>query len=74
MHLVAGTASDNTADKLGRGRMRPMKGVSNGNSKLTDTEVAEIRRLYVRGNGKMLAKRYGVSATQISNIVNNKQR
>ena len=72
-HLEIGTNADNTRDRHTRGR--DAKGSKNGNSKLTETEVIAIRRDYrghCRQNGaRPMAKKYGVSVSLISQIVNN---
>ena len=63
-------------DKVTKGRCYTgnQKGQSNGNSKLTDTLVKEIRLLYNSGSYTtvQLGKKYGVTRSTISYIVNNK--
>ena len=57
----------------------PCGGVSyrehNGNHKLTEHDVDEIRKLYIPNSpifgGRALARKYGVGATTIWNILNN---
>ena len=53
-----------------------MQGENNGNSKLTDIEVLEIRLKYQSGEYtyKKLAKLYNVSIPLICNIINKKAR
>lgn len=55
------------------GLKKPVGGVLNGNAKLTNQQVQEIRRMYVRyskTNGTVaLAKKYGVTNAVISRIV-----
>lgn len=41
--------------------------------KLTRKKVAIIRRIYKRGNGRILAKEFGVSPAVISEVVNGKR-
>lgn len=41
--------------------------------KLTRTKVADIRARYVRGNGRYLAREYGVTPAVISEVVNKKR-
>jgi len=48
---------------------RIAKGSSNGNSRLTEEQVAEIKRRYVRGQGAALAREFGVDKTIVSNIM-----
>lgn len=77
-HLFIGTQLDNIKDRDEKGRQVAPKGEENGNCKLSDDQVAEIRRRYQYGsriNGTVaLAKEFGASQPQISNIVLNKQR
>jgi hypothetical protein len=70
-HLFVGTAADNIADMMRKGRHRSgaMLGEANHFSKLTTAEVEEIRaapRFY--GSGRALAEKYGVSEATICNI------
>lgn len=72
-HLRAGTQSDNMSECYERGRssIKPisLKGEKNGASKLTEKEVIEIRRLIKSGRTqKAVAKQFGVSQSQVSNI------
>lgn len=75
-HLFLGTPHDNQADKIAKGRAndaaKARPGKYNGNSKLTDEAVRDIRRRVVigkagghngcyRGNTRDIAKEYGVS-------------
>lgn len=68
-HLFLGTDADNTADKVAKGRH---------GGKLTPEQVREIKRELLENQGKYgfqteLARRYGVSDTQISSITKGKQ-
>lgn len=73
-HLFLGTTQDNTADRHEKGR--DASGQKNGNAKLTDDEVTEIRQRYEGKYGQLtrLAEEYAVSVDQIRNIVRGKQR
>lgn len=64
-HLFLGTDADNVADKIKKGRLRwgISVGESHGESKLTDTQVLEIRKS--PDSGRALAKRYNVSQATI---------
>lgn len=77
-HLFLGTQLDNIKDRDTKGRQVAPKGEQNGNCVLSDEQVAEIRRRYEYGsrtNGTVaLAREFGASQPQISNIVLNKQR
>lgn len=71
-HLFEGTIRENTDDKMRKGRWGggPPRGERNGNAKLTESSVLEIRRKYARGHvlQAQLAKAYSVSRSLISNI------
>jgi hypothetical protein len=78
-HLWLGTNADNVADRVAKGRTGDHAGEANPAAKLTRTQVEDIRRRYVRGRGpydpgtsKELADRYGVTRTQILDIVRGK--
>jgi hypothetical protein len=70
-HLEIGTSADNTMDR--HVRDRDAKGSRNGNAKLTESMVKEIRAIYKprqRGCGhKDLAIKYQVSKSLIGQIV-----
>lgn len=70
-HLELGTSADNTQDRHVRGR--DAKGSCNGNSKLTEDHVKEIRSMYKpwsrNFDRKTLANKYKVSVSLISQIV-----
>lgn len=81
-HLIVGTARDNTADMLSRGRSitgdahwtrrapERMRGTRNAAAKLTDDQVRDIRQQYAGGARQVdLASQFGVSQTLISQIV-----
>lgn len=78
-HLFLGTPDDNMKDmaKKGRGRGPNASGELNPRSKLSNSKVQEIRKLYKpRTEGldqKSLAEKYGISKSQISNIVSFKR-
>lgn len=68
-HLFLGTHIDNMNDREQKGRST--FGVKNGNAKLTEEKVKEIRVLNLsRGE---IAERYGVSQVQIGRIRSGKQ-
>lgn len=72
-NLAWGTAKENSADQVLHGT-DPV-GERAGNSRLTEAEVLDIRRLYRREYGMLskLASTFGVTPTQILNIVNRRQ-
>jgi protein gp37 len=66
-NLYWGTQSDNWRDRLAHGHGRSYQ-------KLTEQQVAEIRKRHAAGQSAYsMAKDYGVSDTQIRNIVLNRQ-
>jgi Zinc-binding loop region of homing endonuclease len=71
-HLSLGSAADNTADMVAKGRARGMSrpGASNLASKLTAEDVLAIRA--ARATQVELAAKYGVTQANISSIVQRK--
>lgn len=70
-HLWLGLPVDNTRDMLakGRGRNGDRRGSKNGNAKLTEEDIHEIRRLIANGlNNTVIAARFGVVHGMISLI------
>lgn len=68
-HLFLGSQRDNMRDCVTKGRM-PRAGKFNGRAKLAPESVTEIRRRYAAGARQVdLAAAFGVTQTQISNIV-----
>ncbi len=76
-HLFLGTAVDNSADMVskGRGRYTPGEGESNGKAKLTNEIVRSIRAEYAAGGitQMQLSAKYNVTQAQISLIVLRKE-
>ncbi len=83
-HLFVGTQADNIHDAVAKGRMakgsrhgshthpeRMARGERNGNVKLTEAQVREIRTAYAQGGVTQqgLAERYGIGQTAISNLL-----
>jgi hypothetical protein len=85
-HLGIGTHQDNRDDAVRAGRVaagdrngarmkieRMPRGSSHGRAILTEADILEIRRLYIRGDHQYgveaLAKQYGVGATTVGHIV-----
>ena len=75
-HLYLGTHKDNARDRTEHGvwiENRP-RGSQHGNSKLTESDVLEIRKLYNKGIGsRALGRIFKITKTQILNIVNRRQ-
>lgn len=69
-HLELGTQQDNVNDMIKRNRYAKehpnIKGEKNGQHKLTQQQVKEIRNSH--DSNRNLAKQYNVSSTTISNI------
>lgn len=75
-HLFLGTQLENVADR--DRKRRTANGSRQGSSKLTEEQVKEIRRSYIRGsrgefNRVGLANKFGVTPENIGLIINNKQ-
>lgn len=72
-HLFLGTKKDNSDDMITKGRDRKLKGENHGMAKLSNIQVEEIRKMYIRGkNGfsqTRIAEIYGVDRTAIGRIV-----
>lgn len=75
-HLIAGSQQENLRDMRSKNRgfvLTAMHGESNPKSKLTASDVTEIRRLRSEGLTTIdLSQLYDVSTTLISNICNRK--
>lgn len=72
-HLFVGTQQDNNTDKKEKGRCNPNRGESVVNSKLTESDVLEIREKLDFGNSENhIAYIYGVSRRTINHIKNRK--
>ena len=70
-HLEIGTQTENCNDTFVANRQA--KGTKIPQSKLNETKVLEIRKLYAEGmKQKKLAKMYGIDRSQISRVVNRK--
>jgi hypothetical protein len=68
-HLAKGTQKDNIADRDAAGRHRPMRGSDHHQSKVTERDVVEIRRLRAQGARVAdIAARFGISKPQASAI------
>lgn len=72
-HLYAGTQKQNIQDALRRNRLCPAKGEKAGRSVLTKEQVIFIRANSIPYDPKLgraaLAKKYGVAASTISEVV-----
>lgn len=73
-HLFLGTQQDNVNDMLGKGRSVPppiKRGLANSNAKLTEAQVAEIRRRWATDptDQRALAREFGCSQSTIWRLV-----
>jgi hypothetical protein len=70
-HLFLGTQRDNIYDCMAKGRRADQSGAKGPAAKLTEADVAEIRRLYVAGgvSQESLGRRFGVTQAAISAVV-----
>ena len=68
-HLFLGTHADNMADKVHKGRQ--VRGERHYRSKLTATDIVEIRRRVANGETQTsVASDYGIRSNNVSFIVN----
>lgn len=74
-HLYLGTHEDNMHDRKESGHYADATGENNNNSKLSDSTVLAIRELYVSTvtTHRKIAQLFGISKTQVTRILNNKQ-
>lgn len=74
-HLFLGTHADNVRDMHAKGRsnlnnLHPrMRCETHGSAKLTNAQVREIRTDCRRGQGSVMARKYGVTRNMIGKIV-----
>lgn len=73
-HLFLGTAKDNVADMVAKGRCRSrgLPGSANGFAKLTEQDVQEMRSRFChdrRGDNAAASRSYGISITTANRIL-----
>jgi predicted XRE-type DNA-binding protein len=74
-HLFPGTAKENTADMLRKGRHWTTFGDAGSRTRISDADIAEMRRLYTTGvRQAVLARKFGMHRTNVSQIVRGKFR
>jgi hypothetical protein len=71
-HLFLGTNADNMRDREAKGRGNQPRGTANGNCRLTDEEIAEIR--VASGTQQEIGERFGISQPMVSRIKRGKRR
>jgi len=67
-HLFLGTNAANMADAAAKGRARGAEGLRNGNAKLTDEQVRQIRGRHGSNSTQALALEFGVTPQYISQL------
>lgn len=73
-HLETGTVRDNARDMIERGRHSPPRGELNGQAKLTEDAVREIRRLYEAGTSqRRISEQFDISLGLTHFIVHRKR-
>jgi hypothetical protein len=74
-HLFLGSNADNMKDKMAKGRGKQPKGEKQALSKLTETQVREIRNKYANGGitQQQLALEYGVNKSNINKLIRRKR-
>lgn len=75
-HLYLGTPQSNMDDKVRRGRLVASPGERNGQAKLTNVQVEEIRRRYAAGGitQQVLADEYSISNQHVCKLVKGQRR
>lgn len=74
-HLWAGTHAENMKDMVSKGRLTKNRAIGerSGQSKITEKDVLEIRRIFRPYSRKFgapaLGKRFGIAPTQVKNII-----
>lgn len=76
-HIYVGTQSQNLRDAYVRGRRVPYheRGTAHPNSRFTDAQIREVRKLYALG-GKtqaQIAELFGASQTWVSQVIRRKR-
>jgi len=73
-HLFLGTKGDNNRDRSAKDRTARQIGEMHGQSKLTESQVADILRLYAAGgvSQRALGEAFGITQAHVSDIVNGK--
>ena len=68
-HLRTGTRTENNADKMSKGRHRPLLGEANGRATLTSQQVVEIRERLMSGERTAsLSKQFGITPAMLRQI------
>jgi len=70
-NLAYGTSQDNSDDMKRHGTV--LRGAKHGSSKLTEADVRLIREAALRRTYKLIAEQFGISISQVENIINRRQ-
>jgi hypothetical protein len=74
-HLFLGTAADNSADAVAKGRARGAEGLRNANAKLTDEQVRDIRARIASGEALThVADAFGITSAYAGQLARNQWR
>jgi hypothetical protein len=73
-HLFLGTPKDNMADKERKGRGNYPRGSTHHRAKLSDADVAEIRRLAGSMTQRAIAQKFAVTPSHISRLLSGHKR
>jgi hypothetical protein len=72
-HLYAGTQSQNIQEAYDRDRKNRNQGIDNGQNKLSEDQVLQIRKDAKYDTNRNVADKYGISCGLVSMIVNKKR-
>ena len=68
-HLISGTVQNNSDDFL-EGNPIALKGENSPNARLKESDIKDIRNLYLEGNTQTeIARRFGISQNMVSHII-----
>lgn len=67
-HLFLGTAAENMADRDAKKRGRWLSGIQNGNAKLTNDQIDQIKSLRGKMYQYLIAEKFGVSQAYVCQI------
>ena len=73
-HLREGTHSENERESYARGCKKILKGETHPRSKLTATDIQDIRKRFAQGETQAaIARSYAVNSSHISDIIHRKR-